>query len=70
MVEAARSAVRHNERMRVFYERVKRRKSDGKAVVAMACKILNVVWFMLNRREMYRSKNEVRYGVRLKALRG
>ena len=50
MVKAARSAVRHDERMRVFYERVKRRRGDGKAVVAVACKMLKVVWFMLTRR--------------------
>jgi transposase len=35
MVEAARSAVRYDERMRAFYERVKRRRGDGKAVVAV-----------------------------------
>lgn len=68
MVEAARSAVRHDERMRVFYERVKRRRGDGKAVVAVACKMLKVIWFMLSRREVYQSRNEGRYGVKLKSL--
>jgi transposase len=68
MVEAARVAVRHDERMRVFYERVKRRRGDGKAVVAVACKMLKIIWFMLKRREPYQSRNEGRYGRKLKSL--
>jgi len=68
MVESARTAVRHDERMRVFYERVKRRRGDGKAVVAVACKMLKIIWFMLKRREPYQSRNEGRYGVKLKSL--
>jgi transposase len=68
MVEAARVAVRHDERMRVFYERVKRRRGEGKAVVAVACKMLKVIWFMLSRREVYQSRNEGRYGRKLKML--
>ena len=69
MVEAARSAVRHDERMRVFYERVKRRRGDGKAIVAVACKMLKIIWFMLKRREPYQSRNEGKYGDKLKSLR-
>jgi len=68
MVESARTAVRHDERMRVFYERVKRRRGDGKAVVAVACKMLKIIWFMLKRREPYQSRNEGRYGRKLKSL--
>jgi len=68
MVESARTAVRHDERMRAFYERVKRRRGDGKAVVAVACKMLKVIWFMLSRREVYQSRNEGRYGRKLKSL--
>ena len=68
MVEAARTAVRHDERMRRFYERVKRRRGDGKAIVAVACKMLKIIWFMLKRREPYQSRNERRYGVKLKSL--
>ena len=42
---------------------------DGKAVVAVACKMLKIIWFMLTRREAYQSRNEGRYGVKLKSLR-
>ena len=69
MVESARVAVRHDERMKVFYKRVKRRRGSGKAVVAVACKMLKIIWFMLTRREAYLSRNEGRYGVKLKSLR-
>ena len=68
MVEAAWVAVRHDERMGGFYERVKRRRGDGKAVVAVACKMLKVIWFMLRWREVCQSRNERRYGVKLKML--
>jgi hypothetical protein len=47
---------------------VKRRRGDGKAVVAVACKMLKIIWFMLRRREPYQSRNEGRYGVKLKML--
>ena len=69
MVEAARSAVRHDTRMREFYERIKRRRGDGKAIVAVACKMLKIIWFMLSRREPYRGMNEVKYRDKLKSLR-
>jgi transposase len=68
LVEAAWVAVRHDRRMRCFYLRVKGRRGSGKAVVAVACKMLKVIWFMLTRREPYRGVNEVRYGVKLKML--
>jgi len=69
MVEAARVAVKHDGRMRSFYERVERRRGDGKAIVAVACKMLKIIWFMLTQREAYQSRNERRYGVKLKSLR-
>jgi len=69
IVEAAWVAVRYDGRMRGFYERVKRRRGSGKAIVAVACKMLKVIWFMLKRREPYQSRNERRYGVKLKPLK-
>lgn len=68
LVEDARIAVRHDERMRVFYERVAKRHGDQKAMVAVACKMLKIVWFMLTRREAYEGANVRRYGEKLKRL--
>jgi len=68
MVEAARVAVNHDPRMRTFYERVKHRRGDQKAVVAVANKMLKIIWFMLTRREPYESRNEKRYQKKLNSI--
>ena len=58
MVESARVAVNHDERLGAFYERIKQRRGDQKAIVATASKILKIIWTMLSRREAYESRNE------------
>jgi transposase len=68
MVESARVASVHDPRLGVFYERVKARRGDQKAVVALACKMLKIVWFMLTKREPYESANEKRYSEKLNSL--
>jgi transposase len=61
MVEAARSAVRYDERFGEFYGRVKARRGGQKAIVAVANKMLKIVWVMLVRREPYGSVNKDLY---------
>ena len=51
----------HGLRLRVFYERVKGRRGDQKAVVALACKMLKIVWFMLTWKEEYEPMDEKRF---------
>jgi len=68
LVEDARIAVRHDERLRAFYERVAKRHGDQKAAVAVACKMLKIVWFMLTRREVYEGADLRRYGEKLKRM--
>jgi transposase len=68
MVEAARVAVNHDERMRTFYERVKYRRGDQKAIIAVANKMLKIIWFMLTRREPYESTNQKRYERKLNSI--
>ncbi|MHA1632509.1 MAG: IS110 family transposase [Candidatus Freyarchaeota archaeon] len=68
MVECAKVAVRHDGRFGEFYERVRRRRGDGKAIVAVAAKILKIIWFMLTRREPYQSRNPRLYGDKLYRL--
>ena len=68
LVEAARIAVRHDDRMKAFYERVAKRRGDQKAAVAVACKMLKIAWFMLTRRETYGDANVKRYGEKLKKI--
>jgi len=68
MVEAATVAVSHDPRMRGFYERVKHRRGDQKAIIAVANKMLKITWFMLKRREPYESRNEKRYQQKLNSV--
>jgi transposase len=68
MVEAVRVAVNHDDRMRAFYERVKNRRGNQKATVAVANKILKITWFMLTRDEPYESRNEKRYQKKLNSI--
>ena len=55
-------------RLGVFYERVKARRGDQKAVVALACKMLKIVWFMLTKREPDEFANEKGYLEKLNSL--
>jgi transposase len=68
IVESARVAVNHDPRMRGFYERVKHRRGDQKAIIAVANKMLKITWFMLTRREPYESRNEKRYRQKLNSV--
>ena len=68
IVEAARVAVNHDERMKAFYERVKHRRGDQKIIVAVANKMVKIIWFMLTRREPYQSKNPQLYERKLNSL--
>jgi transposase len=68
MVESARVAVRYDGRLGDFYERVRSRRGDGKATVAVANKMLKIIWTMLVRREVYGCVNERRYGEKLKRI--
>jgi transposase len=70
IVESARVAVNHDARMRSFYERVKQRRGDQKAIIAAANKMLKIIWFMLKRREEYQSTNRKRYMKKLNSLDG
>ena len=68
MVEAARVASLYDPRLKAFYERVAARRGDQKAVVAVANKMLKIIWFMLTRKEVYASVDENRYGKKLNSL--
>lgn len=68
LIESARVAVRWDDRLGAFYERVKARRGDQKAVVAVANKMLKIVWVMLIRREAYGNVNGRRYGQKLNRI--
>ena len=68
MVETARGAVNHDERLRTFYERIKHRRGDQKAIIATANKMLKIIWTILTRKEPYQSRNQRLYQEKLNRI--
>ena len=69
LVQCAMTAVRYDQRLKSFYERLKSRKGSAKAIVATAKEILVIIWYMLTRREIYRHMNKKRYEQKLSRLK-
>jgi len=58
MVEVAQAAVKtKNSRLRSFFLQLKLKKGYNKAIVAVARKILCILWAILRKRELYREEN-------------
>jgi transposase len=55
--QCAQSARQHDPRMREFYERIERKHGSQKAVVAVARKMLAIMYVMLIRNEPYHGEN-------------
>jgi transposase len=55
--QCAQSARQHDPRMREFYERIERKHGSQKAVVAVARKMLAIMFVMLIRNEPYHGEN-------------
>ena len=55
--QCAQSARQHDPRMQEFYERIERKHGPQKAVVAVARKMLAIMYVMLIRNEPYHGKN-------------
>jgi transposase len=55
--QCAQSARLHDPRMREFYERIERKHGSQKAIVAVARKMLVIMYVMLIRNEPYRGEN-------------
>ena len=63
MIEAATTAVLHDDRMKVVYESAKRRHANkhGPAVVAVANKMITIIWHMLVTNTPYSTRNKRLY---------
>ena len=70
LTEAAKNAVRYDPKLRLFYERVRSRRLDQKAIIATANKMLKIIWLMLTRKEVYESANRKRYIKKLNRMDG
>jgi hypothetical protein len=69
LVQCAMTAVRYEQRLKSFYERLKSKKGSAKAIIATAKEILVIIWYMLTRRELYRRVNKKRYEQKLSRLK-
>ena len=58
LVNAATTAVRHDERLKGIYERTSKRRGKPKAKVAVARMLDTVIWHMLTNGTEYRTQNE------------
>jgi transposase len=60
LVEIAHSCIRtKNTALRIFFDRIFNRSGYKKAIVALARKILKLVWHLLNNDELYQEKNSL-----------
>jgi transposase len=57
LTQCAQSARQHDPRMREFYERIERKHGHQKAIVAVARKMLAIMYVMLIRNEPYHGEN-------------
>lgn len=69
MVQCATVAVKHDPRLRSFYERLRTRKGHAKAIVATAKEMLVILCYMLTRLELYRNINRERYEMKISQLK-
>lgn len=53
LIQCANVAIRHDEYLRSFYLRIKRRRGHNIAIVATARKMLVCIYYMLKRKEVY-----------------
>lgn len=68
MVEAARTAVRHDKRMGDIYKRIGKRQGKMKAMVGVARHMLEVSWHIVVNEEPYRTQDKDLTARKLKAM--
>ena len=71
MCEAAQIAVMHDPKMALVYEAVKRRHADKHAlgIVAVAHKMVTIMWHILSTGTPYKSRNEAMYQRKLNKIK-
>lgn len=69
LIQAANSAIRHDPKLAVLYERARRNHPHAIAVTHVARRMIIIAWCMMTRREKYRSVNEEMYKKKLRRLK-
>ena len=62
------TAIRYDAHLRTFYDRIRNRKGHATAMVATAKELLVIIWYMLNRNELYRYMDKQRYERKIRKL--
>ena len=68
MIQCTHVAVMHDDRMKAYYGRLKKRNRPSVAITHVANKMLTVIWHMLTRNELYRERNEDLYRAKIKKV--
>ena len=68
MIQCAHVAAMHDDRMKAYYERVKKRQRPSVAITHIANKMLIIIWHMLTKNELYRGRNENLYRSKIKKV--
>jgi transposase len=55
LIQSANIAIKRDDKLKAFYERLAKKKGHNKAIVAVAKKLLRIAYALLKRNEMYRS---------------
>ena len=62
-------AIKYDAHLRTFYDRIRNRRGHATAIViATAKELLVIIWYMLNRNELYRYMDKQRYERKLQKL--
>jgi transposase len=69
LVQCALTAIKYDAHLRTFYDRIRNRRGHATAIViATAKELLVIIWYMLNRNELYRYMDKQRYERKLQKL--
>ena len=68
LVQCALVAIKYDAHLRTFYDRIRNRRGHATAIVATAKELLVIIWYMLNRNELYRYMDKQRYERKLQKL--
>ena len=68
LVQCVLIAIKYDDHLRIFYDRIRNRKGHATAIVATAKELLVITWYMLSRNELYRYMDKQRYERKLQKL--
>ena len=68
LTQAANVAIQHDERMKRYYEKVRKAHHHNIAITHVANKMTTIIWHMLTNRTLYSDRNGRLYQKKLKRL--